>query len=80
MSMDIIHHYPPELLKLLVDTVPLLCPSKRDVLVVFKGAGVPPTITEDFAQKVATDRASVNKYEIAREVLVRLQLRKSFDL
>jgi len=72
VSVDIIHHYPPELLKLLVDTIPLLCPSKQDVLVFFKGAGVPSTITADFAQRVATDRSSVNKYEIVREVLVRL--------
>jgi hypothetical protein len=55
-----------------VDTIPLLCPSKKDVLVFFKGSGVPATITADFAQKVAADRASVNKYEIVREVLVRL--------
>ena len=72
MSAEIVHHYPPELLKLLVDTIPLLCPSKRDVLVFFKGAGVSATITADLAQKVATARDSVNKYEIVREVLVRL--------
>jgi hypothetical protein len=72
VSAEIIHHYPPELLKLLVDTIPLLCPSKRDVLVFFKGAGVAPSITADLAQKVATDKDSVNKYEIVREVLVRL--------
>lgn len=72
MSAEIIHHYPPELLKLLVDTIPLLCPSKLDVLVFFKGAGVASTITADLAQKVATDKESVNKYEIVREVLVRL--------
>lgn len=72
MSAEIIHHYPPELLKLLVDTIPLLCPSKRDVLVFFKGAGVASTITADLAQKVATDKDSVNKYEIVREVLIRL--------
>jgi len=72
MSAEIIHHYPPELLKLLVDTIPLLCPSKRDVLVFFKGAGVASAITADLAHKVATDKDSVNKYEIVREVLVRL--------
>jgi restriction endonuclease Mrr len=72
MSADIIHHYPPELLKLLIETIPLLCPSKRDVLLFFKGAGVDPTITEDFDKKVATAKESVNKYEIVREVLVRL--------
>src|SRR5216684_1549155 len=72
MSAEIIHHYPPELLKLLVDAIPLLCPSKRDVLVFFKGAGVASAATADFAQRVATDKDSVNKYEIVREVLVRL--------
>lgn len=72
MNADIIHHYPPELLKLLIDTIPLLCPSKDDVLVFFKGAGVPVAITVDLAQKVAIDRSSVNKYEIVRVVLVRL--------
>jgi restriction endonuclease Mrr len=72
MSADVIYHYPPELLKLLVDTIPLLCPSKRDVLVFFKGAGVASTFTADLSQKVATDKDSVNKYEIVREILVRL--------
>jgi restriction system protein len=41
MNIEIIHHYPPEILNLLVDTIPLLCRSKNDVLVFFKGAGVP---------------------------------------
>ena len=72
MNIEIIHHYPPEILSLLVDTIPLLCRSKNDVLVFFKGAGVPEGITADFRQKLATDRSSVNKYEIVREVLVRL--------
>jgi hypothetical protein len=72
MSIEIIHHYPPEILNLLVHTIPLLCRSKNDVLVFFKGAGVPMAVTADFRQKLATDRDSVNKYEIVREVLVRL--------
>ena len=72
MNIEIIHHYPPEILNLLVDTIPLLCRSKNDVLVFFKGAGVPGAITEDFRQRLASDRSSVNKYEIVREVLVRL--------
>lgn len=72
MNIEIIHHYPPEVLNLLIDTIPLLCRSKNDVLIFFKGAGVPGVVTEDFRQKLATDRTSVNKYEIVREVLVRL--------
>jgi len=33
-------HYPPEILKLLIDTIPLLCRSKKDVLLFLEGAGV----------------------------------------
>jgi restriction endonuclease Mrr len=70
--VNIIHHYPPELLKLLVDTIPLLCRSKQDVLVFFQGAGVASELMADYQRKVAVARDSVNKYEITREVLVRL--------
>lgn len=38
--MEESYHYPPEVINLLVDTVPLLCGSKNDVLVFFRGAGV----------------------------------------
>lgn len=48
-SSDIVFHYPPELFHLLVDVVPLLNRSKQDVLVFFRGAGVPDSITSDIA-------------------------------
>ncbi len=72
MNVDIIHHYPPEILNLLVDTIPLLCKSKRSVLDFFKGAGVPSAITSDLQAKLKVDLKSLNKYEIVREVLIRL--------
>jgi restriction endonuclease Mrr len=78
--VNIIHHYPPELLKLLVDTVPLLCRSKKDVLVFFQGAGVAAELMEDYQRKVAVARDTVNKYEITREVLVRLNDRGEVTL
>ena len=70
--MNIIFHYPPELLSLLIDTVPLLFRSKKDVLLFFKGAGVASDLTNDLAIRVKQDRGSINKYEIARTVLTRL--------
>lgn len=70
--MDIIFHYPPELTQLLIQTIPLLCPSKPDVLLFFKGAGVSESVTRDLAARVAKDRNSVNKYEMARTVIDRL--------
>ncbi len=38
--MSEVYHYSPELLQLLVDTIEVLCRSKRDVILFFRGAGV----------------------------------------
>jgi restriction system protein len=73
--MDIIYHYPPELLQLLVDTIPRLCRSKDDVLLFFRGAGVDFDCLEDLWEHVERDRQSIKKYEIVRTVLTRLNER-----
>lgn len=65
-------HYPPELMALLVDTVPVLCKSKKDVVLFFRGAGVPADMTADVERRIREDRASINKYEIARAILTRM--------
>lgn len=39
--------YPPDLFALLVDTVPVLCKSKKDVVLFFRGAGAPANMTAD---------------------------------
>jgi len=78
--IDIIFHYPPELLNLLVDTIPLLFRSKQDVLLFFKGAGVSSAVIVDIAAKLKADRNSVNKYEITRTVLARLNERGESSL
>lgn len=70
--MDITYHYPPELMGLLVDTLPLLCKSKRDLILFLKGAGIGFNITRDIEDKVKNDRSSISKYEIARTVLQQL--------
>lgn len=72
MKADITFHYPPELLNLLVDSVPLLNRSKRDLLLFFEGAGVPSRVLRDLHQRLDSDRESISKYEIARTVLQRL--------
>lgn len=73
--MDITFHYPPELFELLIDTIPLLCRSKKSVLQFFQGAGVSSTNLNDLWQRVETDRANINKYEIVRTTLTRLNER-----
>lgn len=78
--MDIIYHYPPELLNLLVDTIPLLCRSKRDVVTFFKGAGIPAGVTNDLVGKINRDKDSISKFEITRTVLIRLNERGEASL
>ncbi|CAJ8711372.1 Uncharacterised protein [Burkholderia pseudomallei] len=69
---DITFHYPPELFNLLVDVLPLLNRSKRDVLVFFRGAGVPDSMTSDIAARLRATPKDVNKYDMVRTVLERL--------
>lgn len=66
------HHFPPELLELLVEAIPLLCRSKRSTLGFFTGAGVSKTVVADMDQRVQTDRENISKYEIARTALTRI--------
>lgn len=71
-ELDIVFHYPPELTRLLIRTIPLLCPAKRDVLMFFKGSGVRDSVRADLETQLRIDRGSINKYEIVRVVLERL--------
>ena len=75
MTTDITFHYPPELFNLLVDTIPLLNRSKKDVLLFFRGAGVPNSLLEDIAQRLNIAPSEINKFEITRSVLDRLNAR-----
>lgn len=69
----ITHYYPPEVVSLLVDTIPLLCRSKQDVLTFFRVTEVPSELLADLAARVERDRSSVTKYEIVRTVWTRLE-------
>jgi hypothetical protein len=75
VTADITFHYPPELFNLLVDTIPLLNRSKKDVLLFFRGAGVPETMFADLDHRLRATPNDVNKYEIVRSVLERLNER-----
>lgn len=70
--MDDKYHYPPEVFNLLIDVIPLLCRSKKDVIVFFRGAGVSDTELSDINNRVVNDRTNINKYEIARTILQRI--------
>ena len=73
--MDIAFHYPPELFQILVDAIPRLCRSKKDLMLFFQGAGIGDDILCDHWQVVRTNPKSVNKFAITRSVLTRLNER-----
>lgn len=72
---DITFQYPPELFNLMVDTIPLLNRSKKHVVLFFRGAGVPDSMLADLVERLKADAANVNKFEIARTTLLRLNER-----
>lgn len=55
---------------LLIDTLPLLCRSKKAVLDFFAGCGVGEAVVAELAARVASDH--ISKYAIARSVLIQL--------
>jgi len=67
--MKITFQYPPELFELLVQTIPLLCRSKKGVLLFFQGAGVNLSVLNELFEREKVDRNSINKYEIAQTIL-----------
>lgn len=70
--MNITYQYPPDLFNLLVQTIPLLCKSKKDVLVFLKGAGISTVLMNDLITQVQVNRDSIAKSEIVRTVLERI--------
>jgi restriction system protein len=70
--MDITYHYPPELFSLLVDTIPLLFRSKKDVFLFFWGAGVEKAVTKNIYERWQANPDDVKKYEITRTIIQKL--------
>lgn len=67
-----IYHYSPDLFDLLVQTIPLLNKSKKSVLTFFRSSGIEPSLFYDIEQKVALDRNNINKFEMVRTILERI--------
>jgi restriction system protein len=75
MTIDTTFPYPPELMQLLVNVIPLLNRSKKDVFLFLKGAGVPENLIASPYNQWRQNRDSINKYEITRQVLTKLNER-----
>ena len=65
-------HYPPELLQLLIDTIPRLSKGKKDVVLFFRGAGAPESLLQPWQRRVETEPDALSKFDIARDVLTKL--------
>lgn len=72
---NIIFHYPPELTQILIKTIPLLCASKKDVLLFFQGAGVSPEFYLDISKQLLIDKTGINKFEMVRRIITKLNER-----
>ncbi|HKP36555.1 MAG TPA: restriction endonuclease [Pyrinomonadaceae bacterium] len=70
--MDIIFHYPPELLGLLIEALPCLCRTKPDLLLFFQGAGVDRTLLAPYERLLRTNRDGFKKHIVSRELLTQL--------
>lgn len=70
--MDEAYHYPPELSTLLIEVIPRLSRAKRDVLLFFRGAGTPDNLLKDLDEQLTAAPQQVNKFQIARTVLMRV--------
>ncbi|MFJ9785964.1 restriction endonuclease [Amycolatopsis sp. NPDC101161] len=69
---DIPYHFPPDLVGVLVDTIPLLRRSKADTVGFFRACGVGERHLTDLQHRVDSNRSSISKYEIARMVIARI--------
>jgi hypothetical protein len=75
MPDDTSNHYPPEQLNLLVDAIATINRSKRDVVVFFRGAGVPQDLTDALSKSLRENPSETRKHEMARVVLDRINSR-----
>ncbi|WP_186075123.1 restriction endonuclease [Burkholderia gladioli] len=69
------YQYPPELLELLVEALARLNKGKKGVVGFLRGAGVDVADLSEVEQIVRTNPDSISKFEIARNVLERVNAR-----
>lgn len=72
MDEQICHHYPPDLVELLVCAIPRLIKGKAAVLNFLAGCGVASQHLVDLRATVARDRDSITKFDIVRRALHRI--------
>lgn len=77
--METTYHYPPELFDLMVDCIPRLTRSKRDVIEFFRGAGVNRAIVAELETRLRVNAIGTTKFDMTRYVLAELNKRDNND-
>jgi restriction system protein len=72
MNEQLAHHYPPDLSTLLIEAIPRLVRSKPDVINLFRACGCLQDVYGSMERKLRRDRDSVTKFDIVRDILLRL--------
>ncbi len=68
MADDPAYHFPPDVFSAVVDAVPLLTRSKREVVLFFQGCGVDRKYLSVIQRRIDTDKG-YSKYHTTRDVL-----------
>lgn len=66
------YHFPPDLFNLLVDAIPKINRTKKDLLSFFKNVGTPMPLLNKYYSIVNYDPKQISKRDITREVLEHL--------
>lgn len=70
--MDTYFHFPPDLFNLLVDTIPRLNKSKKDLLLFFQNVGVPKELLQSYYILLRENNSQFKKFNVTREILTHL--------
>lgn len=66
------YHFPPDLFNLLVDAIPRINRTKKDLLAFFKNVGTPISLLNKYYSLINYDPKQISKKDITREVLENL--------
>lgn len=66
------YHFPPDLFNLLVEAIPRINKTKKDLLSFFKNVGTPSNLLSKYFEIIRSNPKLISKKDITREVLERL--------
>ena len=73
---EIIEHYPPQLVTLITEVLPILFVKRKDILFFFANLHVPDEVLADIRESVSRQENSISKYMMIRTILYRLSNNK----